>query len=106
MVDDDLRVALAQLNGRLDALQQTVELRLDGAFATAEKAREAAAAGHDRLDVEGGRMRSEFRTEINDLREVVEDLRRWQSRLVGIGVGVSLMSGLVSGLLVLLLSST
>ena len=28
MVDEDLRVALAQLNGRLDALQQTVELRV------------------------------------------------------------------------------
>ena len=105
MVDEDLRVALAQLNGRLDALQQTVELRLDGALTTAQKAREAAQAGHQRLDTEGSQLRNEFRGEINDLREVVEDLRRWQSRLVGIGVGVSLMSGMVSGLLVRLLAS-
>lgn len=102
--DESTQVALAHIDGRLDTLTQTVELRLRQVADDALSGKAAAKSAHERLDAEGQQLRDEFRTEIKELHALVGEIKRAQSRMVGIGIGIGASSGVISALLVLLAS--
>ena len=106
MFDAPLEVMFARLEGKLDALTQTVELRITQNGQKAQVAAEKAKAAHQRLDEEGAALRQEFSRDINQIHEIVNEMQRWQSRMIGIGIGIGAMSGVVSALVVLLLSGS
>lgn len=105
MADEPMEVLFARLEGKVDTLTQTVELRLGQIAAETTTAHHKAKAAHQRLDEEGQALRDEFRREIRELHEVVQNMQRWQSKMIGVGVGIGAASGVISGLVVLLLSS-
>lgn len=101
---DSIEVLFARLEGKVDALTQTVDIRQAQTAAEALSAAKAAKAAHQRLDDEGQALRDEFRREINELHEILGEMRRGMSKMIGIGIGIGASSGVVSGLIVLILS--
>lgn len=83
--DEPTAVALAHIDGRLDTLTQTVELRIRQVAEDATAAKRAAKSAHERLDVQGQHMRDEFRFEIRELHELIGSLQTWRAKIVGIG---------------------
>lgn len=105
-MSDPMEVSFARLEGKVDALTQTVDIRMIQTSAEASSAFAKAKAAHQRLDQEGQALRDEFRAEVRELHDLLAQMRRGQARMVGVGIGIGAMSGLVSGLIVLLLSGS
>lgn len=101
MSDQQPEVAIAELRGyqraqseQIDVVRQEVA-RVEG----------VAAGAHTRIDSEIDQLRADLTRETRGLREAVADLREWRSKLLGVGVGITFVSGLLSGGVVALLQS-
>ena len=90
---EDVQVVLARLEGRIEGLTEIVTLRLQ----TQERDLESHRVSRD----EEGRK---LRQHIAEVAATVTDLQNFKSKVVGVAVGLSLASGIVSGLMVTLLT--
>ena len=92
---DSTEVVLARLEGQISTLTEIVEVRLR----TQERDVEA-------YKLAGDREHHNLKRDIEQQSEMVRDLQEFKSKIYGVGVGLSLASGTISGLLVVLLTGT
>lgn len=93
LMGEDVQVVLARLDGRMEALTQIVQLRMQ----TQERDLEAVKLMHS----------SDHKfvlKQLEDTNATVSELKDFKSRLIGMAVGLSLASGTISGLMVTLLT--
>jgi len=88
-----VEVLLAKLDGRIEGLTQVVELRMQTQERDLESWRASGHVEHQRLAAQ-----------VKETAEAVNQLQEFRSKVVGFGLGISVIAGTVSGLLVSLLT--
>lgn len=91
---EDAQVVLARLEGRVEALTEVVEVRLRTQERDVESYRLAGDNEHRKLQ-----------SDIREVTDALRDIEAFRSKLYGIGVGLTLASGTISGLLVAVLTN-
>ena len=106
-----VEVSLARLEGKLEQVATLLEQRAQRLERDAHEASSKATRAHERIDVEVDglrrdltgeldKVRLELRADVRIVKDGVEELTRWRERMVGMAVGVSVGSGVLSGGLV------
>jgi hypothetical protein len=95
LMGEAIEVVLARLEGQIKALTDVVEVRLR----TQERDVEA-------YKVSGEREHHQLKQRIEETAGIVRELQEFKSKIYGIGIGLSLASGTISGLLVVLLTGS
>ena len=90
---EEMQVVLARLEGKVESLTQVVEIRLRAQERDCEQWRTG-----------GEREHTQMKRNVEQTAQSVRELQEFKSKTIGIGIGLSLASGTVSGLMVLLVS--
>jgi hypothetical protein len=96
-VSESIEVILARLDGRMEMLNQTIELRVSAIEKDTLQAVTTATAAHTRLDKDLRVVRDDVEDETARLRQTLDELLRWRERVIGIAFGVAVAGGAVGG---------
>lgn len=91
---EEIQVILARLEGRVESLTAVVELRMRTQERDVETWRLA-----------GDQVHRELRSDIEQVKGTVVALQEFKSKVIGFAIGLSLVSGTVSGVMVALLTN-
>lgn len=95
--EERIEVSLARLEGRMEQVATLLEQRQQRLEKDVYAASSKATKAHERIDSEVDALRAELRKDVEAIRDGVAELHRWRERMIGMAVGVSVGSGVLSG---------